>query len=299
MPVLRSQQGTTVPLASRTLIGRSVSCLVRIDRPAVSGEHALLQWDGAQWILRDLGSRNGTFRNGAKLDAGETVAVHAGDGLAFGDAEQGWSLEGDGPPDPVAVELASRRIARASGGMLALPSEKQPAAVAYETPGEGWIIEVDGEPRAASEQEVVQIDGASWVVMFPVASELTPLLDDQRTIESVRFRFEVSSDEEYVRFGFAHRGSIEYVGAREHNYVLLTLARIRADERDRSVGERGWVDRDQLLSMLRMERTALNVAIHRARLELRAAGVVDAARVVEVRRNARRFGSDDFEIVTL
>lgn len=71
--------------------------------------------------------------------------------------------------------------------------------------------------------------------------------------------------------------------SREHGYVLLTLARARRTNAERSVGERGWIDRDELLRMLSIDANALNVAIHRARQQLLAAGIEGAQGIVEVR----------------
>ena len=86
---------------------------------------------------------------------------------------------------------------------------------------------------------------------------------------------------------------------RDHHYVLLTLARIRREDAAASVAERGWVDRRELSKMLSMTTNALNVAIHRARHQLLAAGVGGAASIVEVRGAERRLGTDRFRIVAL
>ena len=47
----------------------------------VSGRHAAVFRQGEAWVLRDLGSTNGTWVNGVRLNAA-TIAV--GDELAFG-----------------------------------------------------------------------------------------------------------------------------------------------------------------------------------------------------------------------
>jgi transcriptional regulator with PAS, ATPase and Fis domain len=74
------------PLASDTVVGRDASCDIVIPDDSVSRRHALLraETDGT-WILIDLGSANGTYREGAPL--GLPIALRDGDRLRFGDAE--------------------------------------------------------------------------------------------------------------------------------------------------------------------------------------------------------------------
>jgi DNA-binding winged helix-turn-helix (wHTH) protein len=63
------------------LIGRTPGCVVRIDSPQVSRHHARIRVSGGQATVEDLGSKNGTHVEGARLDAprrledGDTVCV--------------------------------------------------------------------------------------------------------------------------------------------------------------------------------------------------------------------------------
>lgn len=56
-------RGTTVVVHARQmLIGRDTDCTLCLpDDATVSRRHASLSWEQGQWILRDLGSKNGTF----------------------------------------------------------------------------------------------------------------------------------------------------------------------------------------------------------------------------------------------
>jgi hypothetical protein len=52
------------------LLGRSPDAELRFDAHAdidVSARHAVLELDGERWILRDVGSRNGTFVGGKRI----------------------------------------------------------------------------------------------------------------------------------------------------------------------------------------------------------------------------------------
>jgi FHA domain-containing protein/uncharacterized protein DUF1707 len=65
-------------------LGRSRECDCVLAEPSVSRRHAELRRDEGRWVLRDLGSRNGTRVNGIRL-LGE-AEVGPGDRVSFGDA---------------------------------------------------------------------------------------------------------------------------------------------------------------------------------------------------------------------
>jgi len=65
-------------------LGRSRECDCVLAEPSVSRRHAELHRDGARWLLRDLGSRNGTRVNGVRLL--DEAEVSPGDRVSFGDA---------------------------------------------------------------------------------------------------------------------------------------------------------------------------------------------------------------------
>lgn len=50
------------------VIGRDADADVRLDSPRVSRRHARLAVDGARVVLSDLGSKNGTFVRGTRVD---------------------------------------------------------------------------------------------------------------------------------------------------------------------------------------------------------------------------------------
>lgn len=50
------------------VIGRTNKSDICYQNPAVSREHASLQWNGSQWAIVDMNSTNGTYLNGKKTD---------------------------------------------------------------------------------------------------------------------------------------------------------------------------------------------------------------------------------------
>jgi DNA-binding winged helix-turn-helix (wHTH) protein len=66
------------------LVGRTASCAVRIDAPGVSRTHARILVESGRAVLEDLGSKNGTFLGGGRLE--RPVSLADGDEIALGSA---------------------------------------------------------------------------------------------------------------------------------------------------------------------------------------------------------------------
>ena len=74
--------GTTFVLRPLTTVGRNPDNVIVLDEPFVSGIHAELTLDHAQWWLHDRGSTNGTFVNGNRVAT--ATGIRAGDIVQFG-----------------------------------------------------------------------------------------------------------------------------------------------------------------------------------------------------------------------
>jgi hypothetical protein len=70
----------------RVTIGRAANCDCVLSDPTVSRHHAELWREGDRWLLRDLGSRNGTRVNGVLVL--EPTEVRPGDRVALGEARR-------------------------------------------------------------------------------------------------------------------------------------------------------------------------------------------------------------------
>ncbi len=78
----RLQSGRKFPLGPVNTIGRSMDNDVPLDDSFLSGEHAMLQWDGQAWVLEDLESTNGTRVNGREVT--QPMSIDYGDTIQLG-----------------------------------------------------------------------------------------------------------------------------------------------------------------------------------------------------------------------
>jgi hypothetical protein len=100
-------------------IGRGETSDVLIDNVSVSRRHAELREEGGAWLLRDLGSSNGTFLNGQRVTA--ELPLRPGDEISFGK----FSLLFERVlGDPLGVEAGAVAAAAETGVTLHLRPEE-------------------------------------------------------------------------------------------------------------------------------------------------------------------------------
>src|SRR4028118_1515679 len=66
-------------------IGRASDCTIPIKDRYLSRKHAEILAVGAAWVLKDLGSANGTYLNGSRVERDELLKT--GDRIRLGDTE--------------------------------------------------------------------------------------------------------------------------------------------------------------------------------------------------------------------
>lgn len=66
----------------RLVIGGAEECDLVLDDPTISNAHAVLELVSSVWVVRDLGSRNGTFVNSQRI--GSDKVLRSGDELRLG-----------------------------------------------------------------------------------------------------------------------------------------------------------------------------------------------------------------------
>lgn len=148
--VLVDVWGRVHPVETRTHIGRTPRPRgIALLHASVSRDHAELVFDGGSWLLRDLGSSNGTRRN---AEAVTTVTLESGDRLSFGPIGM-YFVRDDGKRIELdAEQLASRTLRPddASRVVQSDPSEHTQAGLPrlalklIEAPSGGGYLEAAG-----------------------------------------------------------------------------------------------------------------------------------------------------------
>lgn len=291
MAVIRNERsGREAKLRSRNLVGRSPAADIELSGRGASNEHASIVWDGSHWILRDLMSRNGTKVNGRRSSE-PSVRLCPGDEIVFGDPQERWTWSDGAPPSALAIGPQGALV-EASNGLLLLPDADAPRASISLHRGE-WLLEQDGDISVIVDGALIVLDGREYTLHLPSPDPTSSLT---RTIEGSapdgpRISFEVSLDEEHV-VATLHTPSLSRkLPARSHNYMLLTLARIRSADQSNGVviAEAGWVHTRDLARMLNTSVDTLNVEIHRLRHAVGELGVLDDdTSIIERRRGTGR-----------
>jgi hypothetical protein len=304
--IRETSTGRTRLLEPEHLVGRAPSCALHINERYVSAQHALLRWTGQRWEVKDLGSRNGTFLDGLRLKAAEEHVIRPGTCVAFGKTEQAWELVDDSAPHPMVVPLDGGDPVLFEGELLALPSSEDPKVTIYRSDG-AWLLEqADESITPITNLQTFEIDGRTWRLSCAEGTTKTTLADRSSfglEVKHLQLSFSVSADEEHVQLQMSCGGKTVDMGSRAHNYLLLTLARKRLEDATAGQPEAacGWLYQDDFAHDSMMAAPQLNIDVFRIRRQFAAAGVADAANIVERRPRTRqlRIGTRRLSVVRL
>jgi pSer/pThr/pTyr-binding forkhead associated (FHA) protein len=115
------ERGVRYPLTGLMKeIGRTSECDLCIPDERISRVHARVDWDGATWVVVDLGSTNGTWVNGELV---EERRLEAGDTLEIGDTKLRFL------PLEVGDEKVRKKITRIAKGPLEVDETRSSFAV--------------------------------------------------------------------------------------------------------------------------------------------------------------------------
>ena len=101
----------------RVIIGRGSDCDIIVPERRVSRQHAQIERDADGYLLRDLGSKNGTYANGQevrdkpyRLKDGDEIQIALCVKMGFVGADATLPLELTGPNRGLHVDQAARRV---------------------------------------------------------------------------------------------------------------------------------------------------------------------------------------------
>ena len=76
------EPGKVFLMTSHNVLGRSAENDVSLPHDTVSTQHASISFRNGHWWLEDLGSRNGTLLNDARVD--QSLMISSGDKISLG-----------------------------------------------------------------------------------------------------------------------------------------------------------------------------------------------------------------------
>ena len=152
------------------IVGRAPQSDIPVFDPTISRRHAEVTADEKQLHVRDLGSSNGTFLNGSRV---ETCSVSVGDTITFG--KVAFKLQPVAPP----------AAAAAAGGMKDMPAgativRQLPAR---NTPGSAFAAIKSGEQAAVADaSDKIQ---QKLKILLEVSTQLGKAIDTDAILQKI------------------------------------------------------------------------------------------------------------------
>jgi pSer/pThr/pTyr-binding forkhead associated (FHA) protein len=181
-----AKEGTQIPLKKdKFLIGRSTECTLRAGSSAISRRHsAIVRTEDGKWMVRDLGSRNGTFLNDQKVET--STALSVGDELRIGPlhfrVEEYVKAAGDAKPEsgPKLARTPSSQApsAAASPGTVEAPHDINRA----KKPPAKDVAEVVQRTASKSAGDMSEDDISRWLLGIEAGSGDDKMLKETQTL---------------------------------------------------------------------------------------------------------------------
>ena len=149
---------------SSCLIGRSRRCDLVFGSQKISSEHATIAWTSEGWSVQDLGSRNGTFVNGRRIEPGDRPLLVPGMRLGFGSVAR-CVVESIEPPTAIAQRQQDRFEVEEQGGFIQLVED--PPASVYRDASGTWVLDRGGATERVEDLQEIVVAGASWRLHLP------------------------------------------------------------------------------------------------------------------------------------
>lgn len=298
-----------LPLAAHHTFGRlAASVDTCINKPYVSKLHAAIEWNGYQWRVKHLGL-NGTWVNGVAVPQGETRELAINDLIHIAEQnDPGFLIRDLSPPTTILWPLdipeeQAKPIALERYHLL--PDNQSPEIAIYIDEGDQeWYLEIinaEHQRQQLQTGDTVDFNHTQWQFIRPqVYGPTEARVQTALPITEFQFVFNLSLDEETTQLELRHSSQQIDFAVRTHHYLLLQLARHRAEDAARGldIKSQGWVYADHLAAELGLDSTHMNIQIFRARKQL--ADLLPGTRehncLLERRGGKIRFGCDKFTI---
>jgi len=182
----------TEPQSERTLdlaelrIGRAMDCEIVVDNLGVSRHHCSIVQQGADWVLVDKGSNNGTYVNGSKVDRhvlrhldrvvlGKHSLVFDANAVAAGSAEDKKKAAGMGGEMTMFVDQA------ALAKMIKNEPTAKRMAIALDQGGRRMVLPLGKEETSLGSGDAVDLPVKGFLVK-PVQAKILKTTSGHRLI---------------------------------------------------------------------------------------------------------------------
>ncbi len=146
--LLEGQEIPHVVQGEETVLGRHPDCQLQINSNMVSRKHARVVKNGEKYILEDLGSGNGTFLNGRKLE--EPTEIRHDDRIKLGPIQ--LRFESAAPTTKTVIGSKSHSDPHGKTGPIVLEDgdddEKEPTTITGRTGAIGGFGRLEVQPQA-------------------------------------------------------------------------------------------------------------------------------------------------------
>ena len=129
--------------APRIVLGRSEGCEVRLPDTSVSHRHASLRQRGAEYLLVDEASTNGTRLGRVRLAAHSPRVIQSGDTARIGRVWVEFRIDGTLPTKGGAAAAKERALAIVADALLAENEDARPHIVVAAGPASGASARLD------------------------------------------------------------------------------------------------------------------------------------------------------------
>lgn len=86
-------QQEVFPLPSEALLGRALTANIVLEEPEAAMRHAVVRWEGREWVIEHLGGALGTVVNDKPLSPHKPVSLHSGDIICVGKTRMRFDIE--------------------------------------------------------------------------------------------------------------------------------------------------------------------------------------------------------------
>ena len=279
----------------------------RLNESTASRVHAIFEWTGRNWQLRDH-SRNGIWINGAKVTSRQPTTVATRDTLQFGSPDaNAWEIQDTSRPTTLLLGLNGEADKPLEQYQF-LPSEASPQwVIFYSREQHTWVHSGLQDTNILIQEvplkhgQTIDCRGRQWRFFLAEPGETTELFPPvENRLSEFEFLFDLSLDEESTQLRLSNAAEVLDLGERSHHYLLLHLARLRAEQARSGIDQKsqGWIDNDRLARDLGIELGHVNILIYRARKQIAEClwPRIEPNQLVERRKGRMRIGVTNFKI---